>query len=492
MQNTEYIEVPAITNNTKNIFNDTLKIAPSKIIGTVANLLSIPLYTSLMGKSEYGLYSVAIAVLSFICILFSDWVGISALRFFSEKKNRNITEYLSSLFFLLFANLSVMYLIAVIFFKPISQFFQIPPKFLLAVLLIIIPVAVRALLFQILRAKIKALFYSISTIVNQFLTIAFAYYLLKTASLGSISIIIAMALSIFMIDAFIIFKIGILKKLKFNSIDFSLINSIFKYGLPVSLSSIGTWFILQGNKLVVQHFYGSSINGLYGVANNLTFTTLLTLFSILPLAAIPRIFIKHENNIDVRPIISKLTGFYLLVACPIIMLYCAFPKELVLLFSNQDYVEAYKLLPFLSLSCFFYSLTEYTALQYQIAKKTYIDTIIKLVPSVLILVLTPLFIKKLGISGIGISALLSNLVYFVLSLIVKVPSLESLPQIKTITNIALSALSSLVIVKLIYKFINFTGTQEYLVIIFLFITLYTAFVFLYRSLGLKTSSQSAE
>ena len=47
---------------------------------------------------SYGVYVVSTAVLSFLCILFSDWVGLSGLRFFREHQLQDkISNYLSVL-----------------------------------------------------------------------------------------------------------------------------------------------------------------------------------------------------------------------------------------------------------------------------------------------------------------------------------------------------------------------------------------------------------
>ena len=64
-----------------NIFIDALKYSPSKLISVFMNLMLVPIYTALLTPHEYGAYNVSIAVLSFIAIIFSDWVGISGLRF---------------------------------------------------------------------------------------------------------------------------------------------------------------------------------------------------------------------------------------------------------------------------------------------------------------------------------------------------------------------------------------------------------------------------
>ena len=181
----------------KSILNDIIKYAPSKLFGLFGNAVIIPVYTNLLSPSQYGTYSIALAVLSFFCILFSDWVGLSGLRFFRVNQLSNETpKYLTTLFSILGTNLLIMYLIAFLFKNKIYNYFKIEPQIFIFVLALIIPVAIRALLFQVLRAQIKPWAFTCSTIINQVLTITLAVLLLKYTNLQALSILIAMAISI--------------------------------------------------------------------------------------------------------------------------------------------------------------------------------------------------------------------------------------------------------------------------------------------------------
>ena len=59
---------------TKGIFTDMAKYAPSKIVGFIGNALIVPVYTNILLPEQYGLYSISIAFLSFLCIIRLGWV----------------------------------------------------------------------------------------------------------------------------------------------------------------------------------------------------------------------------------------------------------------------------------------------------------------------------------------------------------------------------------------------------------------------------------
>ncbi len=420
------------------IGKDVAKYVPSKVVGMLFNLLLVPLYTNLLIPEQYGLYWISISVLSFFCIIFSDWVGLSGLRFFKEHdKTGNIKSYFSTLLFLLVTNLGLLYLSAFVFFKPVSEWFKIPSDLLYLVLLLIIPVAFRALLFQILRAQIKPLTYTVSVIINQFLTIGIAVYLLLNTNIGVKAIILGMAVSIVAIDLVMLSLSKMGKNLSLKNIKFDILTKFYKYGLPIAVSSMAVWIFTQSNKFVLQWFKGSAYNGLYGVGFNLTYSAMMPLFAMIILAAVPRIISKYEQGMDIRPIVKKLTGYFFILFTPLLLIFCLCPKDLVHLFANNKYEDAYILIPFLAFSAFFYGLAEYTTIQYHLIRKTHLDTIIRFIPGIAQVILNIIFINKYGLITIGVTTCLTNFLYLLFSLLVRIKGLAWQPPYAVIARCAL-------------------------------------------------------
>ena len=391
------VEIPV-----REIFKDMIKYAPSKLFGLLGNIIIVPVYTNLLTPSQYGTYAVALAVLSFLCIIFSDWIGLSGLRFFRQHQiSDKIQDYLSTLLFILGSNLCVMYVLAFLFRKHFYTYFSVSPKIFVFILVLIIPVAIRALLFQVLRAQIKPGAFTISTIINQILTIAFSVLIIKIFKLGALSILIGMALSISIIDILLVFQSDILKYLKFEIPKFNMVKSLFLYGLPIAIAALSLWFINQSNKFITSHFYGLKEAGLVGVAYNMTFPVLMTLFAIITIAAYPR-----------------------MIAIPLILVMSAYAPDIISIFANAKYQNASVLVPYLAFSVLFMSLTDYTTMQYHLSKKTYILTTLKVWAGIAGLVLNIILIKKLGLVGVGIATLISNIFYFVMTVAITVPGLE--------------------------------------------------------------------
>ncbi|NLF83694.1 MAG: oligosaccharide flippase family protein, partial [Candidatus Gastranaerophilales bacterium] len=238
----------------RDINKDIIKYAPAKIVGMLMNLAVVPIYTSLLIPEQYGLYNVTIGFLSLIAIIFSDWVGLSALRFFKEYfKTDNVKDFFNSTLFILISNLLLMYILVFLAFDFIKEQFKLPQEHIMLVLVLIIPVAFRALMFQILRAQIKPGTYSIITIFNQLATIALSVMFIKYFNLESKGILWGMLVSITIVDLILL----VLSKLSISSeikkIDVRDLGGFYRYGVPIALSSFGLWAITQSNKFVIQY-----------------------------------------------------------------------------------------------------------------------------------------------------------------------------------------------------------------------------------------------
>ena len=170
---------------------------------------------------------------------------------------------------------------------------------------------------------------------------------------------------------------------------------------------------------------GFSDVGIVGVAYGLTLPLLMTIFSTITVAAIPRIINLYEDKFDVTPIVSKFVGYYVLIALPLVMTMSIYSLDYVHVFSsNEHFYVAYKVIPYFAFGTFFLALTDYTTLQYHLAKKTQIDFILKLLSGILGIALNIILIPKYSLIGVGIATLSANLFYLILSLIIILPGLR--------------------------------------------------------------------
>ena len=442
----EYVEnKEAEQREIKGIFTDMLKYAPSKLCGFFGNVITVPIYTSIFTTEQYGLYTVSIAMLSFLCIIFSDWVGLAGLRFFRHHQIENdLPKYLTTLVTILTINMCLMFGLSILFKDGMYSLFHIPFKYFLGVLCLIIPVAIRALLSQILRAQLKSISYSVATILNQFVTIGLTVFFAKFFHLGAASILLGMGVAISLIDILLLYQCNIIHLFKFQKMEWKFVFPIVKYGIPVAATSLSAWIITQSNKFIMNGIHGFTKTACIGAGYSATLPILMTLFAMITVAAIPRIYNMYEAKIDVRPVISKFIGYYILIALPLITvmsIYSDAYTHLMIPNKPDDFIQGVSsIVPWFSFGVFFLAMTDYTTLQYHLANKTHIEFIIKLVSGIIGLILNIVLITKMGLLGAGIATFAANFVYWLLTVIVILKGFNLKLPLNTISRICISTL----------------------------------------------------
>ena len=219
--------------------------------------------------------------------------------------------------------------------------------------------------------------------------------------------------------------------------------------------------------------HGFSQVGLVGVAYGLTLPLLMTIFSIITVAAIPRIINMYEEKIDVRPIISRFTGYYVMIALPVIIVISLYATDYVqMLSSNDKFQDAFKLIPYFAFGTFFMALSDYTTLQYHLANKTYIEFIMKLLSGITNVVLNILLIPKMGLVGVGIATLGANFLYFLLSIIIVLPGLGLIFPRLIMSRMVISFIPFVALYYAFEKFGNIPALFEMLALMFVFYICY--------------------
>ena len=153
----EYIENKELEEKeVKGIFTDMIKYAPSKLCGMLGNVITVPIYTSLFTTEQYGLYTISIAMLSFLCIIFSDWVGLSGLRFFRHHQlMEDLPKYLTTLVTILTLNMVLMFGISLLFKDSLYSFFHVPFKVFSSCAVFNYTCSNQGITFTIIKSTIK-------------------------------------------------------------------------------------------------------------------------------------------------------------------------------------------------------------------------------------------------------------------------------------------------------------------------------------------------
>lgn len=390
---------------------DFMKFIKSTGIFLIGNVLSrmvsffmLPLYTNFISPSDFGIYDLNLAYMTFISsVLFLDiWGGIMRFMFDYNKLEDKYQAVTAG--GIIFAISSILYVFTLILFGYVIELEHILLLIILGLL-----TNLQNVVGYIARALHKNYIFAFGGIINTVVTacsnILFIAYLRFDYEYLYISSCIGLFVNIIIIAKAINFK-DMIRLKYFNA---KIFYQMIKFSAPLCVNSVAYWFLTSYNKVVIQRELSSYENGLYAVANK--FSALINIFTQCFQMAWQELTFskanisKEEQNKFYTIAINEYIQFLylgLILMIPIINIF--FP-----IFIGNSYSGAKSLIPFALVAALLSSVSSFCASICSTFKKNKYIFTTTLVGSICNIILINITIGSLGIQAANISLALGFL-----------------------------------------------------------------------------------
>lgn len=465
-------------------------------------LIYTPILIRWLGQSDYGLYSLILALASYLSLM-DMGVGNAIVRYIARNKaigNSKKESDLIGQFSKFFLVISIFTLIVgfVICIKAPDIFRDslVSSDIKTAQIMIIILTINFALSFplnvysSVLQAYERFIFLKLSSIIRivgvpiiTLIALAFGGHLIMMTIITSFVNLLLLSIGYFYCKR----VIGV--KVTFSPIERKLKKEIFSYAFLILLTAIVDKIYWQTDQVLLGILKDPNIVAVYAVAIQFVFIfmSLSTAFSSLFLPKVSKLVTEENHLRKLNELFISISRFQFFVLVLAISGFILFGKEFIILWAGQSYEEAY-IIVIILMSPFFFDLVQNTGLVILQAKGLFLFRTISLVIcSVLNIIISIPVIIQYGSIGtaivtsifvaIGNVILLNFYYHFKVGLNVKLYW----------KNIARIMLPLLILVTIIYNIkinyeLNTTG-------LFISIFLYTAFYFIFIYLFCLNSSE---
>mgnify|MGYP005792054083 FL=1 len=326
-------------------------------IGTIlpkfASIITLPIVTGYLTKSEYGTYDLITILVSFVLPIATLQMQSAAFRFLITARNESETQKT------IITNITV-FTIPICILTLMVLFFLFPEIEVSTRILIILYFFVDIILTtvrQISRGLALNLAYSISAIVNSFiemlLVVVFIWALHYGLNGALLAMIIAQTCSLFYLSA----KSHVLSYIDFRLVSKTQIKSMLSYSWPMIPNSLSSWIMRVSDRFILTWFMGVEANAIYAVANRLPniFSIVQSTFS-LAWQENASISVEDEDSAEYY---GKMFDhiFRLLVGCMALLI--AFTPIIFNILIRGDYEGAYNHMPILYLAMMFSTISSY-------------------------------------------------------------------------------------------------------------------------------------
>ncbi|MEK7572815.1 MAG: oligosaccharide flippase family protein [Patescibacteria group bacterium] len=322
----------------------------------VGNYLYHLLMGRLLGPEEYGVLEGTISFLYILSVPFST-LNLVIVKFISTYKGKRDDRRISSFYyylrfkFLLYG--SVFTLILIVISPLIISLLHLSSWYLPVLLAIsffisffsILNKGVLQGLFKFPQIFIVSLVETISK-----LGIAVLLVVIGFKAVGAFaSLLIAGTIGYFIALFYIRFK-------RFKGEAFIETKKIFKYSIPVFLTSLATTSLFTADIILVRYFFSGVDSGYYAA---LSVLGKVIFFAIWPITIVlfPMVSTRHSSGKNYKHLFFLSLGLSLVIASSLTIIYYTFPNFMISILFGYKYIRIAPLLGMFAIFISFYSLS---------------------------------------------------------------------------------------------------------------------------------------
>ena len=394
-------------NKQKQYYKNTLILMIGKFSSQLVSFLLLPLYTYKLTTSSYGYIELIHTYISLLSPLLIIQMDSAVFRYLIENRNNEdmqnkvITTSFMAILSALIPILSI--------FLILNLFIKI--KYAMFIVINTVSLIINTYFMSISRGNGHNLTYSISSVINSFITLAVNFILILILKYDAKSILIATIIASTISSLFIFIKEKIYKHINFRNYDKSVLKSLLKYAIPMIPNALSWWIIGLSDRTIIVMFINTAANGIYSVSCK--FSNLLnSVFSIFSMSWQETVTL-HIDEEDSKTFISKMMNdiflLFVFASCIIIGLLPLVYNTVI----GSEYIDSYNYIPILILANLFSILVGLIGGIYVAKKKTKEIAYTTIFSAIINIIINILFIKRIGLYAACISTLLAYLAMFI-------------------------------------------------------------------------------
>ena len=247
----------------KQLAKNTIIIFMGRVCTQFISYFLLPLYTSQLLTSEYGLVDLVQTYVTLLVPIITLELEMSVFRFLidSRESDKDTKKLMSNNFFVLGISLTLFCILYII----VTSFITAPFRWLILADIIICVLSGNFL--QVARGFGKTIDYSISCILTGITTIISNIMMICVFHKGAYGMIFSMALANAACTIYLFFRLRLYKYFDFSKVDIKLIKNMNSYSIPLIPNGISWWIINASDRSIVSFVLGASANGLYAISN---------------------------------------------------------------------------------------------------------------------------------------------------------------------------------------------------------------------------------
>ena len=394
----------------KQLVKDGLAYLPSRVVPGIVGILSIPVFTRILSKKEFGNYLIFQTELNLIYSLCLAWIVSTAIRFSSDDA---LTGFIDMKKYLVKSQILAIILWSSVWYATIE---------LIGINSLIIGVC--WIVFQsnyeykmgILRVKRQITTYSLlqilRSVIGLVLSVILINYLAKTSEYIILGYVAGILISLFIMEK----TNKIYKKIKItehpqNNTD----NQYVQYGVAVIINGILTALLSYQDRIFILKYINTDAMVVYGANYDLAEKSIffINAFILLPSSIISFKLFDKLGAKSALEFIQKITNLYIIFILPLVVFVVIFSHEIIGFVLPEDYHSGSPVLAITVIGGFFVGILQRYTSVLTLHKRTDLIMLSTITPVIVNAIMCYFLVTVYGIIGASISTLFSYMVWLI-------------------------------------------------------------------------------
>lgn len=386
----------------------------TKIIGFIL----LPIYTSHLSVQEYGILGLLEVSSQVLVSVFGLSLTYAFFRWYWDKEF--IEKWRSIMFTCMVCLLFVVLVLVgtvIIFANQISLALFDSTRYSFLVILLSISASLQILASipsSLMQLQQKATLFSIVNMIQLTTSLIITIVCVAYLNLNVLGIYIAQTIGFVLY--FILLSNYILGNMT-PVFSWKILKGMLAVSLPLALSSVAGVVINIADRYLLRYMGNLSEVGIYSLGYRIANTLYVIVVMSINLAIIPMLY-KLMDDPNNKRVYSKTMTYVAFGVMFCVIGISFFGREIIkVMAQNPEYWNSYKIIPFVSFAIYFGMLKDISAIGLNLTKKTKIISLIVIMISLTNILSNTLLIPLLQTIGASISALISQLFFFLLIII---------------------------------------------------------------------------
>ncbi len=398
------------------LVGDTLRYAPAILVPALVSVASVAIFTRLLAPTEYGFYSIALAIVSIVAVAGAGWIEQSVLRYLpqydaAQRSDELVGFALGATLATFAAALTALALAALA--VPVEGV----ARLMLPVGALLVgeigAITMSAVLQARLRSRSVSVFRVCGAVLRFALALGFVLWVARDARWLLIGAAIGRGLAT---AAMLVVVARDGRRWVRPRFDRSAVSRFASYGVPMVGWTLAGQLLAVSDRFVIGAFHGPGPVGTYSANYNLVSMGFGLMSAPLLMAAHPLIVSawKHDERGRIAEMIEGFSRLYVIVLTPLVVVLAVCHREIAGIVLAESYREGSWVIPVLVLGSFAWGFAMYGHKSLELSERTGLMFRLAGVTAMVNIALNLMLIPRFGYAAAAFTTLACYLLYPVL------------------------------------------------------------------------------